>query len=212
MSATFPQHLLEGFNRPAFDELCRSTEEERDHKLSYGDLDLWIARAWKDAQRLGLDQSKPLDVLDIGMGPGYFLYVCQKLGHRCVGLDRPGFFPFWQGLRQVLGVGAVVEHTIKPKEPLPGNIGRFDLVTSYRAQFNYHSEEKRLWSLDEWAFFFDDLRDHVLKHDGRLALRLAKQKHKGETGFKRGDNALVRFMAERGAIEINTLLVFAPLR
>jgi SAM-dependent methyltransferase len=212
VSAAFPQHLLDGFDRPAFDELCRSTEERRDHKLSYGDLDLWIARAWKEAKRLGLDSSPPLDVLDIGMGPGYFLYVCQRLGHRCVGLDRPGLFPFWQALRRLLGVHAVVEHTIKPNEKLPADLGRFDLVTSFRAQFNYHAEEKRLWSLDEWAFFLDHLRDHVLNPDGRLALRLAKQEHKGEEGLKRSDDALARFMADRGAIQSKTLLVFAPLR
>ena len=36
-------------------------------------------------------------------------------------------------------------------------------MTSYRGQFNYYDDEKRLWMLPEWTFFLDDLRDHVLK-------------------------------------------------
>jgi SAM-dependent methyltransferase len=210
-SQAFPQQLLEGLDFSAFDELCRSTDEQRDHKLQYGDVELWMGRAWKEASRLGLDRSPPLDVLDIGMGAGYFLYVCQQFGHRCVGLDRPGQYPFWQGLRQWLGVRRVVEHTIKPYEPLPANLGKFDLVTSFRAQFNYNLDDKRLWNLDEWSFFLDDLRDNVLKSEGRFALRLAKQEHKGEAGLTRSDQSFLRFMEGRGATRRGKVLFFAPL-
>lgn len=210
-SAAFPHHLLDGLDLSAFDELCRSTEERRDHKLKYGDLELWMGRAWKEATRLGLDHSPPIDILDIGMGAGYFLYVCQRLGHRCVGLDRPGLFPFWQRLRQWLGISQVVEHTIKPYEKLPASLGKFDLVTSFRAQFNYNLDEKRLWNLDEWAYFLDDLRENVLEPEGRFALKLAKQEHKGDAGLKRGDQSLSRFMEGRGATLHGTVLVFAPL-
>jgi hypothetical protein len=72
--------------------------------------------------------------------------------------------------------------------------------------------QKRLWTLDEWAFFLDDLRDHVLKPEGRFALKLAKQEHKGDAGLKRGDQSLVSFMESRGATQQGTVLVFAPLR
>ena len=100
----------------------------------------------KRPRRLGLDKSPPLDILDIGIGPGYFLYVCQQLGHRCVGIDRPGDYPFWQAVRQWLGVRNVVEHTIEPHKLLPKTLGTFDLVTAFRAQFNYNDEAKRLWN------------------------------------------------------------------
>jgi hypothetical protein len=76
--------------------------------------------------------------------PGTFFMFANSLAI-VVGIDRPGAFPFWQGLRRLLGVHNVVEHTIRPKEPLPADVGRFDLVTSYRAQFNYNVAEKRLW-------------------------------------------------------------------
>lgn len=201
--------LLSGLDREGLDALCRSTAEQRDHKLSYGDADLWVTRALREAKLLGLDRSSPLDVLDIGMGPGYSLYVCQRLGHRCVGLDRPGHYPFWQDLRALLGITRIIEHTIKPYEQLP-SMGRFDLVTSYRAQFNYNKTDKRLWNVDEWGFFLDDLRDNVLKPGGRFAIRLAKQEHK--EGLKRTDVGLTEFLAHRGAVQMNSLFVFDPLR
>jgi SAM-dependent methyltransferase len=207
-----PRHLIDGLDRVVFNELCRSTVEQRKHKLQYADLELWLTRAWNEAKRLGLDSSAPLDILDIGMGPGYFLYVCQRLGHHCVGLDRPGFFPFWQSLRKFLGVHRTVEYEITPKEKMPVKLGQFDLATAFRAQFNYNIKEKRLWNIDEWAFFLDDLRDNVLKPEGRLVLKLAKQEHKGNGGLKRSDGLLAKFMSDRGAIHDETFFVFAPLR
>jgi hypothetical protein len=46
------------------------------------------------------------------------------------------------------------------------------LVTAFRSQFNVVRKEKRLWNLDEWAFFLDDLRDNVLKPNGRFFFRM----------------------------------------
>ena len=212
MSKQFPPSLLQGLNQPAFQALSSSTPELREHKLSYADVELWLARSWKAARRLGLDKSPPLDVLEIGIGPGYFLYVCQQLGHRCVGIDCPGDYPFWKALRQWLGVRNVVEHTIEPHKLLPKTLGTFDLVTAFRAQFNFNTEAKRLWTLDEWSFFLDDLRDHVLRPGARFALRLGKQEHKGNEGLKRSDSELTKFMVGRGAKVEGTVLLFAPLR
>jgi SAM-dependent methyltransferase len=212
VSKEFPPSLLEGLDQPAFQALSRSTAELREHKLSYADVELWLARSWKAAQRLGLDKSPPLDILEIGIGAGYFLYVCQQLGHRCVGIDRPGDYPFWKAVRQWLGVRNVVEHTIEPHKLLPKTLGTFDLVTAFRAQFNYNTEAKRLWTLDEWSFFLDDLRDHVLRPGARVALRLGKQEHKGNEGLKRSDSELMEFMESRGAKDEAKVLLFAPLR
>ena len=54
-------------------------------KLKFADLDKEMTRAWKTAKGLGLDQSPPLDILDLELCAGYSLYVCQRLGHRVVG-------------------------------------------------------------------------------------------------------------------------------
>jgi hypothetical protein len=46
------------------------------------------------------------------------------------------------------------------------------LVTAFRSQFNVVRKEKRLWNLEEWAFFLDDLHDNVLKPNGRFFFRM----------------------------------------
>ena len=43
--------------------------------------------AIKQARFLQLDRRKPLRLLDIGSGAGYFLFVCKRLGHSVMGLD-----------------------------------------------------------------------------------------------------------------------------
>lgn len=218
MSAAFPQHLLEGLDRATFAELCRSadvqheTKQKRDHKLKTDDLDVWIERAWKDARRLKLDREHSLDVLDIGTGPGYFPFVCQRLGHRAIGLDQPGFFPFWEQLHRWLGINRIVQHAIRPKQTLPSDLGRFDIVTAFRCQFNYNPTEKRLWNLNEWAFFLDDVRDHLLKPKGRFVLKLTKQEDKGRGGLRRDNPLLVNFLTERGGARTSrSVLFFDPL-
>lgn len=72
---------------------------------------------------------------------------------------------------------------------------------------------KRLWNLDEWAFFLDDLRDHVLKPKGRFAINLTEQKLKGRQGLRRDNPELRSFLAERGAQEYRKadVLMFDPL-
>src|SRR6266540_2648774 len=168
VSTAFPRHLLDGLDHSSFDELARLAKEQHDSRnkraepFTQADLKLWIVRAWKDASQLKLDHPPTLDILDIGTGPADFVYVCQRRGHRCVGLDQPGDFPFWECLHQWLGLRRVRARSVQPKERLPADLGRFDLVTAFRAQFNYNANEKRLWTLDEWTYFLDDLRDNVL--------------------------------------------------
>jgi hypothetical protein len=92
-------------------------------------------------------------------------------------------------------------------------MGRFDLATAYHCKFNRNRPEKRLWSLEEWGFFLDDLRDHVLKPKGRLVINLSEQGRKGRTGLRRDDPELRRYLAERGAREFKKadVLMFDPL-
>lgn len=61
-----------------------------------------------------------------------------------------------------LGVNTI-KYTIAPYTPLPDLESRFDLVTAFACPFNYLESDYRLWTMPEWSFFFDDLRDHALK-------------------------------------------------
>lgn len=95
---------------------------------------------------------------------------------------------------------------------MPADLGRFDLVTAYRCQFNYNPARKRLWTVDEWAFFFDDLRQNVLKPGGRFVLKLTRQTSKGKAGLIRDNPVLIDFFEDRGAKERGRVIIFDPLR
>ena len=53
---------------------------------AYEDAKYWIGVNVKRAQDLWLDRSPPLQILDLGCGAGYFLYLCRLLGHEGLGV------------------------------------------------------------------------------------------------------------------------------
>jgi SAM-dependent methyltransferase len=203
------QYFLEGLDFTAFEQLRHSTQGEH-YSTRYGDARLWMRRALKEARLIGLVNSrKPLSILDLGTGPGYFPYICERLGHRCIGLDVPEGPPFCQGVHRWLGL-TVVQHEIKAAKPLP-DLGRFDLVTAFRAHFHHVRAEKRLWTLSEWSYFLDNLRDQVLSERGELILRLNRVAHMQET-MPHTEEAFAALMAGRGAVKRGRQLRFAPLK
>jgi hypothetical protein len=72
----FPSHRLDGLDLAELDAICRNSVKATRQKLKFADLNKEMTRAWKTAKSLGLDQSPPLDVLDLGLGAGHFLHVC----------------------------------------------------------------------------------------------------------------------------------------
>lgn len=116
---------------------------------------------------LDLDIAPPRRILDLGCGAGYFLFVCQLLGHDCLGLDAP-FVPAYKAMTQLLGIQRVTWE-IKAFEALPDLGEQFDLITAFRIFFN--GRKTQLWGPAEWNFFFEDVSKH-LKPNGLLQLRL----------------------------------------
>ena len=74
---------------------------------AYEDASYWVGVNVKRVQDLWLDRSLPLDILDLGCGPGYFLYLCRLFGHEGLGLD-PDDEPFFRGTTSFFGVSRVV--------------------------------------------------------------------------------------------------------
>ena len=70
---------------------------------AYEDANYWVGVNVKRVQDLWLDRSAPLDILDLGCGPGYFLYLCRLFGHEGLGLD-PDDEPFFRGTTKFFGV------------------------------------------------------------------------------------------------------------
>jgi SAM-dependent methyltransferase len=114
----------------------------------------------------------PVDILDLGCGGGFFLFIAQQYGHRCLGLDMPDH-PLFGELCDLLGVQRRV-WKIQAMEPLPDLGRKFDLITAFSIGFN-RKADKSLWNPDEWDFFLRDLQDRHLKPGGKIFLAMNPQ-------------------------------------
>jgi SAM-dependent methyltransferase len=144
------------------------TADPRPHGYSkYLDIRPWMATALMQCFRLGLHRSRPLQILDIGTGAGYFPYVCSLYGHKVVALDLDTV-PMYNEICAFLKVDRRTWRVEKLKN-LP-NLGmKFDLVTAFMIKFNNHYSPDQ-WGVDEWKFMLEDLRTNLLEEDGRMLL------------------------------------------
>lgn len=169
-----PERLLEGINAA---ELARVRRMYADGQVSpwtkYLEVEKWLALNVRYARELGLVTDPPRDVLDLGCGGGFFLYVCRRLGARVQGLDLEGD-PIFDALVRLFDVprlGAAVRRGVR----LPDFGGRkFDLITAWMICFNDFSREDDIWRGADWAFLIDDLCER-LTPDGRIVFSLNKQ-------------------------------------
>jgi len=82
---------------------------------AYEDAAYWIGVNVKRAQDLWLDRSRSLQILDLGCGAGYFLYLCRLFGHDGLGLDTDEE-PFFSGTTDFFKVRRVIGR-IEPQTP-----------------------------------------------------------------------------------------------
>jgi SAM-dependent methyltransferase len=137
----------------------------------YLDLDRWIGVNIRRIRQLELDLARPKQILDLGCGAGYFLYIAQLLGHSGIGLDIDRL-PMFREITRLLGVRRVVQQ-IQAFRPLPNFGQKFDVITAFMICFNNH-KMPGLWGVPEWEFFLDDLAKH-LKPRGRVWLELNQE-------------------------------------
>jgi SAM-dependent methyltransferase len=138
---------------------------------AYEDAAYWVGVNIKHIQDLWLDRAPPLEILDLGCGAGYFLYLCRLFGHEGVGLDTDDD-AFWGGTTQLLGVRRIIAR-IDPQTPLPDLGKKFDLVTGHRVCFHWITRDQRKeWTPADWEFFIHDIRTRFLKPQGRLLLEI----------------------------------------
>ncbi len=161
--------LLASIDRGALAALQTRYALSTEHYAKYADVKRWLGLNIIRAQDLKLHRSPPKSVLDLGCGGGFFLFVAQHLGHRCLGLDIDGF-PLFQ---ELLDLFRVEKRTwkISPYEPLPDFDRKFDLITAFSIDFNRESKRDWWWGRAEWNFFLDDLNRH-LNPGGRIFLGL----------------------------------------
>ncbi len=157
----------------------------------YLDVDHWLKVNIKHAEELGLVDHPPADVLDLGCGAGYFLYVCRALGARVLGVDVKTDLVL-NRMIELFGLERVAKR-IKPMRKLPPFGRHFDLITGFMICFNFPTNET-YWTEREWDFFLNDLLDY-LKPGGRMFFSLNKQPD-GE----HYNAALKAYFLSRGAV------------
>jgi SAM-dependent methyltransferase len=147
-------------------------ENPGDEWPKYLEIRPWMEINLKRVRDLGLDLGGRKRVLDIGCGTGYFLYICQYLGHDVLGMDldeEPGFTE----MVELLGVKRVI-YRIEAFKPLPDLGRKFDVITAHMICFNGHKSDK-LWTSTEWEFFLNDLAQHHLEPGGQIGLELNRE-------------------------------------
>lgn len=135
----------------------------------YADVEHWLAINLPRVQELKLDAAAPKQILDLGCGAGFFLFLAKQCGHSCVGVDV-GDYPLSNELIQLFGIDRLTWR-IRAFEPLPDLGRQFDLITAFSAAFNRNGDESRGWTPDEWDFFLNELDQH-LKPGGEILLEI----------------------------------------
>ena len=157
----------------------------------YADVERWLKFNMERVQDLQLHRAPPQDILDLGCGGGFFLFICQQLGHRCLGLDLE-WFPLFTDLLDLFQVERKTWE-IKAYQPLPNLERRFDWITAFSTGFN--RVKKVPWRVAEWDFFLADLQRH-LKPNGKMFFALNPE----GKGGRYYDEELRQFFVERGAL------------
>ena len=153
------------------DVIARHSSDGYD-SYKYFDKQLWLRSKMMRAVELGLDKSSQSSVLDLGCGAGYFLYCCKYLGHSVHGLDLPDY-EFYRDMIALFGISRT-GFKVEPYKGLPDLGRRFDVITAHQICFNGHKTEK-LWGVEEWDFFLDDLEENHLNPGGTIALEFNEE-------------------------------------
>ncbi len=141
----------------------------------YADVERWLKRHIGRVQDLQLHRSPPKDILDLGCGGGFFLFVARQYGHSGMGLDIDEF-PLMRELTALFDVPRTV-WTIQPFQGLPDFAQKFDWITAFSTRFNRDRDDRNVWGVKEWGFFLDDL-SRLLRPDGKVFFEINSGKTK----------------------------------
>jgi hypothetical protein len=180
--ATFLEHALSDLDFDAVAELQRKWLRPQSlgsatRLLKFFDLNRWFETKFRIAQRLHLDKSASLRIVDIGTGPSHFGYLVTYFGHSVIGTDLPSHlveFPqsavlqLYKDFRSIFRVRCV-EHVTTPSQPLPPDLECQQLVIALLIRFS--EKQGNPWVIADWNSFLSGLRS-TLDEEGRLYLQL----------------------------------------
>jgi SAM-dependent methyltransferase len=158
--------LLEKIDQARLREIQARYAASSEHYAKYlNSFETFFKRNVRRIQYLNLHRSPPADLLDLGCGAGFFLFVAKQFGHRCLGLDTDDDAIFSE-LMRLFDLPRVIWR-IKAFEPLPDFEKSFDWITAFSTAFQGAREDSWRWGAAEWKFFLDDL-ERRLKPGGRI--------------------------------------------
>ena len=146
------------------------------HYAKYADAERWLKRNIARIRQLQLDRSSPKEILDLGCGAGFFLFIAKQSGHSGIGLDI-GHHEVCNELLDLFGVERKVWR-IRAFEPLPDFGRKFDLITAFSTAFHRSADKSVAWGTEEWNFFLDDLFERQLKPGGEIFFDINSGKDK----------------------------------
>ena len=164
------EHLMHSLDHEELGKLLKYKDDTGHPQYKkYFNAQYWLRQNSRRALSLGLNKSKPLTILDIGSGFGYFPYVAKFYGHDVIGIDLPGDILFNKA-SEFLNIDRR-DYAVEPMKPMPSYDKKFDFITSFQVCFNGHIENN-LWQTKEWDFFLSDLFQHHMKEGGRIYLEM----------------------------------------
>ena len=195
------------------EEMAGVLERDPVCAAKYTDYSFWIPFNVDRVGGLGLHRSKPLRILDIGCGPGYFLAASSACGHDCYGIDAPAtvltevearvYSEMLASLSCADRVSPLLIERFTPMTmPLP--FSQFDLITAFWICFNRHQQPDE-WSAAEWQFFVADAMSR-LREGGVLHLELNSNPQRyGPLQWY--DQATLEFLRSAGTVNRNLVRI-----
>ena len=133
--------------------------EETKSAYKYLELDKWIFENLLRAYKLNLHKLKSKKILDLGCGPGFFIYICKYFGHEVLGLDLKD--QFYSELTNLLDLNIVNKEISSNKNLQLYPKEKFDLVTAFMICFDRDNSDD-LWDTKKWRFFLNDIEKNIL--------------------------------------------------
>jgi len=175
-SSLRPRLLLAKIDQDRLRDIQKRYASSTSLYAKYADVERWLKRNIPRIRQLKLDRSSPKEILDLGCGGGFFLFIAKELGHSGLGLDV-GNHPVCNELVDLFGVERRVWR-IQAFEPLPHFGRKFDLITAFSTAFHRSADKSVAWGTDEWNFFLDDLFERQLKPRGQIFFDINSGKDK----------------------------------
>jgi SAM-dependent methyltransferase len=168
--------LLAKIDKGRLRDIQRRYSSSTNQYAKYADVKRWLKRNIPRISRLQLDRSPSKEILDLGCGAGFFLFITKQLGHSGIGVDVDDH-PVCNELVDLFGVERRVWR-IQAFQPLPDFGRKFDLITAFSTAFHRNPDKTVAWGTDEWNFFLDDLFGRPLKSGGQVFFEINAGKDK----------------------------------